>query len=275
MSMETMHTRKLGSLDVGLVGLGTASSFQFTSPDVMPVREKVIETCLSYGVAFIDTSPMYHESEKVVGMATDGRRECFQFATKVWCHGQATGQAQIARSFELLRTEHIEVFQIHNLLDWSTHLPVLEGLKAEGKIDVIGVTHYATSSYGEMMSIMKSGRIDAVQIPYNVLERTCESSLMPLAAELGLGVIVMQPLGVGNLVKDLKREPDLSPLKEHGIETWAQALLAWVLADERVSIVIPATSRPDRVGENAAVGKLPPLPVEMREYISKEAKRCI
>ena len=159
MSMETMHTRKLGSLDVGLVGLGTASSFQFTSPDVMPVREKVIETCLSYGVAFIDTSPMYHESEKVVGMATDGRRECFQFATKVWCHGQATGQAQIARSFELLGTDYIEVLQVHNLVDWRTQLSTLERLREQGKIGLIGITNMRPDAFPEMIEIMRSGRI--------------------------------------------------------------------------------------------------------------------
>ena len=122
---------------------------------------------------------------------------------------------------------------------------------------------------------MKSGRISAIQIPYNVLERKCEQEILPLAEELGIGMIVMQPLGVGRLVTGLKREPNLSPLRAHGIETWAQALLAWILADARVSVVIPATSKPERIQENAAVGALPALPQELRTYIEKEVQQCL
>jgi aryl-alcohol dehydrogenase-like predicted oxidoreductase len=185
------------------------------------------------------------------------------------------GRAEIAQSFERFRTDYIDVFQIHNLLDWETHLPTLEGLKAEGKIGLIGITHYQTESYPEMIRIMKSGRISAIQIPYNVLERKCEQEILPLAEELGIGVIVMQPLDVGRLVTGLKREPNLSPLRAHGIETWAQALLAWILADARVSVVIPATSKPERIRENAAVGALPTLPQALRTYIEKEVERCL
>ena len=160
-------------------------------------------------------------------------------------------------------------------MDWETHLPTLEGLKAEGKIGLIGITHYLTEAYPEMIRIMKGGRIHTIQIPYNVLERTCEWEILPLAEELGIGVIVMQPLGVGRLVTGLKREPDLAPLQVHGIRTWAQALLAWILADVRVSVVIPATSKPERIRENTAVGALPPLPKDLRAYIESETQRCL
>ena len=119
---------------------------------------------------------------------------------------------------------------------------------------------------------MKNGRINTIQIPYNVLERTCEREILPLAEELGIGVIVMQPLGVGRLVTGLKKEPNLKPLQAHGIETW---VLAWILADARVSVVIPATSKPERIRENAAVGALTPLPTELRTYIEAETQRCL
>ena len=255
--------------------MGTARTFDVASQVDIAVRQQIIDSCIACGVSFVDSSPMYGESEKVLGIATQGRRQPFQYATKVWCEGQDSGQAQIARSFQLLRTDYIDVFQIHNLLDWRTHLPVLERLKDEGKIGLIGITHYSTSSFPDMMSIMKTGLIDTIQVPYNVLERTCEKAILPLSAELDIGVIVMEPLGKGKLVKDLKRQPDLSPLVDYGVQTWAQALLAWVLHDERVSVLIPATSRPERISENALAGSLPHLPTELRDHISREARRCI
>ena len=269
-----MLTRKLAGLEVNVVGLGTATTFQISSPGEIAVRQQVIGNSLVCDATFIDTSPMYGESERVVGLATRGRRERFQLATKVWCRGQDTGKAQIANSFRLLQTGFIEVLQVHNLVDWQTHLPELERLKAEGKIGLIGVTHYDPATFPEMMAIMKTGRIDTVQVPYNILERTCENSVLPLAEEMGTGVIVMQPLGAGVLVRRLKAEPDLSPLRAYGVNTWAQALLAWVIADVRVSVVIPATSKPTRVCENARVGSQPLLPQEMRDYLSAEIRRC-
>ena len=270
-----MQTRKLAALQVPPIGMGTWKTFDVRSGSEIAIRKEIITACLSAGVAFLDSSPMYGESESVVGVTTDGKRDQFQLATKVWCRGLSRGKAEIARSFERFRTDYIDVLQIHNLLDWETHLPTLEELKAEGKIGLIGITHYLTESYPEMIRIMKGGRISTIQIPYNVLERTCEQEILPLAEELGIGVIVMQPLGVGRLVTGLKQKPDLSPLRAHGIETWAQALLAWILADKRVSVVIPATSKPERIPENAAAGALPPLPIELRTHIERETERCL
>lgn len=270
-----MQTRKLATLQVPPIGMGTWKTFDVRSEAEIAIRKEIIGGCLSEGVSFLDSSPMYGESESVVGVTTEGRRQQFQLATKVWCTGRSQGKTEIAQSFERFRTDYIDVFQIHNLVDWKTHLPTLEGLKEEGRIGLIGITHYLTGSYPEMMRIMKSGRISTIQIPYNVLERTCEREILPLAEELGIGVIVMQPLGVGRLVTGLKRGPDLSPLQAHGIETWAQALLAWILADTRVSVVIPATSKPERIRENAAVGASSTLPQELQVYIEWEAQRCL
>ena len=270
-----MQTRKLSDLDVGVVGMGTARTFDVTSKGDIAIRHQIIDNCMACGGYFVDTSPMYGHSEEVLGITTQGKRQRFQFATKVWCRGQRNGKTQIEQSFKLLRTDYIDVYQIHNLVDWAAHLPVLERLKGQGKIGLIGITHYSSTSFPEMMSIMKTGRIDAIQIPYNVLDRACEKAVLPLAADLGLGVVVMEPLGVGRLVTRLKRQPDLSPLIQHGITSWAQALLAWILADERVSVVIPATSRPERIIENASVGSVPPLPWDLRDHILQEANRCI
>jgi aryl-alcohol dehydrogenase-like predicted oxidoreductase len=122
---------------------------------------------------------------------------------------------------------------------------------------------------------MRSGAIQTIQIPYNVRERACEDRILPLAAERGIGVIVMEPLDKGRYVKGLRRQPDLSPLSAFGIRTWGQALLAWVLGDPRVSVAIPATSRPERIEENALAGSIGALPQELREYIRKETERCL
>ena len=270
-----MQTRNLAGIQVNTVGLGTSATFEVSSDEEIPARQQVIDNCLTCNATFIDSSPMYGESERIVGIATQGRREQFQLATKVWCSGRDTGIAQIANSFRLLQTDYIEVFQLHNLVDWQTHLPELQRFKAEGKIGLIGISHWVTSAFPEMISIMKSGKIDTIQVPYNLLERTCQESVLPLAAEMGIGVIVMEPLASGRLVKGLRREPDISPLREYGIESWAQAMLAWILADQRVSVVIPATSKPQRVFENAKVGSMPVLPPEMKDYLSAEAKRCL
>ena len=270
-----MQTRSLAGLQVSVVGLGTAGTFEISSHKEIPARQEVIDNCLACGATFIDSSPMYGESEGLVGEATQRRREQVQLATKVWCRGRDRGIAQIANSFKLLRTDYIDVFQLHNLVDWETHLFELQRLKTEGRIGLIGVSHYSISAFPEMTRIMKSGQIDTIQVPYNVQERTCQELVLPLAEEMGIGVIVMEPLGSGSLVKGLRKEPDLSPLRECGIDTWAQALLAWVLADQRVSVVIPATSKPQRVFENAKVGSLPPLPPEMMDYLAAETKRCL
>jgi len=269
-----MEFRKLGGLQVSAVGLGTARTFDVTAARDIAVRRQIVDRCLAQQVTLIDSSPMYGQSEAVIGITTEGRRERFQLATKVWCRRRARGEAQIAASCGLFKTTYIEVLQIHNLLDWETHLVTLERLRDQGRIGLIGITHYSTTAYPTMLEIMRSGRIDTIQIPYHVQERSCEARILPLAEERGMGVIVMEPLARGRYVTGLRRPPDLSPVADYGIRTWAQALLAWVLADPRISVAIPATSRPERIDENALAGSIGRLPPELRDYIRRETERC-
>ena len=161
------------------------------------------------------------------------------------------------------------------MIDWETHLPTLEALKDEGKIGIIGVTAMVYEAYPVIVELMKAGRIDAMQIPYNVIERGCEAEILPAAEELGVGILVMEPLKKGRYVKELKSEPDLAPLAELGIEIWAQALLAWVLSYSRLSSAIPATSRPERIHENAKAGSIGPLPPELRDHVRQETERLL
>ena len=270
-----MEFRKLGNLEVSAIGLGTLRTFDVTSEADITVRQEIVDNCLANDINFIDSAAFYGNAEKVVGITTDGKRDRFRLATKVRCEGKEAGEAQIARSFELFNTGYIDLFQVHNMIDWQTHLPTLHSLKEQGKIGMVGVSAMVHEAYPDIVELMKSRRIDAVQIPYNVLETGCESELLPLAEELGIGVLVMEPLKKGRYVNDLKSQPDLTPLAEFGIKTWAQALLAWVLADSRVSVTIPATSRPERIQENALPGSLGQLPQELRDYVREETIRCL
>ena len=270
-----MEFRKLGNLQVSAIGMGTYSTFDVTSESDIAVRHEIVKKCESNQINIIDSSPFYGNAEKVVGITTTGKRDKFYLATKVRTEGKEAGEASIERSFRLFNTDYIDLFQVHSMMDWRTQLPALERLKDQGRIGMIGLTAMVDEAYPEIMELMKAGRTEAVQIPYNVIDRGCEAELLPLAEELGIGILVMEPLKKGRYIKELRSQPDLTPLAEFGIQTWAQALLAWVLADSRVSSAIPATSRPERIEENALPASLEPLPQELRDYVREETVRLL
>ena len=270
-----MEYRKLGNLDVSVIGLGTLRTFDVSSDGEVAVRRRIVNNCLDNGVNLIDTASWYGKAEQVLGEITEDLRGRFYIATKVRIEGKEAGEAQIARSFQLLKTGYIDLFQVHNMIDWRTHLPTLERLKGEGRIGMLGVSAMVPDAYPTIIDLMRQGRVDTVQIPYNVLNRGVEEELLPLAEELGAGVLVMEPLQKGHYVLELKQQPDLSPLREYGINTWAQALLAWVISDHRVSSAIPTTSRPERIAENAQAAGATAMPQQLRDYIRSEAERCL
>ena len=270
-----MEYRKLGDLDVSVIGLGTLRTFDVTSEDEMAVRRQIIDNCLDSDVNLIDTAAWYGNAEQVLGEIAWDIRDEFYLATKVRVEGREAGEAQIARSFELLKTDYIDLFQVHNMIDWQAHLPTLERLKEEENIGMVGVSAMVPEAYPTIMDLMRERRVDTVQIPYNVMNRAVEDELLPLAEELGTGILVMEPLQKGRWVLELKQQPDLAPLLEYGISTWAQALLAWVISDRRVSSAIPTTSRPERMLENARATDAANLPSELRDYIRSEAERCL
>ncbi len=269
-----MLKRSIKELEVPVIGMGTAATFDVETIPAIQQRREILNSCMEHGVTFIDTSPMYKRSEQVIGQTIHHERDEFLLATKVWAVGKDIGIKQIQRSFDLLKTSVIEVLQIHNLVDWRTHLPFLEELKEAGRINQIGLTHYSSDALPEMATIMKTGRIDCIQISYNVMEREVETTILPLAQHMNIGVIVMRPLGHGLLIERLFETPNISPLREFGIETWGQALMAWLISNPTVTCIIPATTKPSRIKENAAVGNIS-LPKELNEYIRQEAIRCL
>ena len=268
-----MERRPLGGsgIDVPVVGMGTWKTFDVRGPDAEHERRAVVDAALAGGTTLFDTSPMYGESPRVLAKAIVGRRENVQVADKVWTASAAEGRRQMARALEWFQGK-VDVYQIHNLVAWREHLPMLEAQRARGAVDVIGVTHYAHSAFGELMEVMATGRIQMIQIPYNVHDRKVEDEVLPLAARLGLGVLVMQPLDSGALVRRSPSSRDLAALDRFGVRTWAQALLKWILSDERVSAVLPATSRPERAEENALAGNPPWFDKEARAYVAALAR---
>ena len=270
-----MEYRKLGDLDVSVIGLGTLRTFDVTDEGEVAVRRQIVDNCLDNDMNLIDTAAWYGNAEQVLGEIAWDIRDEFYLATKVRTEGKEAGEAQINRSFELLKTDYIDLFQVHNMIDWETHLPTLQRLKEEERIGMVGVSAMVPEAYPTIMDLMREGRVDVVQIPYNVMNRGVEDELLPLAEELGTGILVMEPLQKGRWVLELKQQPDLAPLREFGISTWAQALLAWVISDQRVSSAIPTTSRPERIPENARASDAAGLPQQMRDYIRAEAERCL
>ena len=257
-----METRRLGPV----VGLGTWSTFR----EDAALAGRLVDAALPVGTTVFDTSPMY-DSEEALGVGLHDVRGQVTVATKIWARSLDEGRNQ----YEAQRRwfGRIEIEQVHNLVAWRDHLECIEQERDACRIDRVGVTHWSPGSFAELEEALRTGRFDTVQIPLNPLEREAERRILPLAEEQGIAVIVMRPLG-GSDGLHLRREPparELEPLRAFGIESWAHALLKWALSDPRVDLVIPATTRPERVAENAVAGSPPWLPPEERERVERLA----
>jgi diketogulonate reductase-like aldo/keto reductase len=253
-----MEERRLGPV----VGLGTWNTF---GGDAATARG-VVDAALEAGCRLFDSSPMYAGAERSLGAALASRRSEVQVATKIWTGSVDEGRRQYED--QVAWFGRVDIEQIHNLQSWEDHLPWLERERDEGRIDRLGVTHYAASRFGELERALRTGRFDVVQVPLNPQERESERELLPLAAELGVAVIVMRPLGEGSL---LRRSPPAEVLEELGVDTWPQALLKWALSDERVDVVIPATTRSEHARANAAAGEPPWFDAQQRELVERFA----
>jgi diketogulonate reductase-like aldo/keto reductase len=258
-----MEQRQLGPV----IGLGTYKTFL----DDERLAAEVVGGALGAGTTVFDSSPMYGAAEGSLGSALEARRGDAVVATKIWANSVEEGRAQYAA--QLRAFGRVEIEQIHNLAAWREQLRWLEAERDAGRIDRLGVTHWDAGRFGELEQALRTGRFDTVQVPLNPLERECEARILPLAEELGVAVIVMRPLG-GAGAGMLRREPAvgaLDPLRAFGVETWAQALLKWCLADPRVDLLIPATSKPPRAIENAVAGSGPPFGPEERRLVERIA----
>jgi len=265
MASPAMISRPIPSTGEALpvIGLGTSQTFDVGggAADRQPLRE-VLRLMLDGGGKLIDTSPMYGRAEAVTGdlVAETAVRPRVFLATKVWTSGRGAGLAQMQRSADLLKSPVIDLMQIHNLLDWRTHLATLRALKADGKIRYIGITHYTTGSLSELARILASEPgIDFVQCAYSLGTRAAETALLPIAAERGVAVIVNRPFEDGSLFRRVRglALPDWAA--EFDCTSWAQLFLKYIIAEPAVTCAIPATANPEHLEDDvkAGVGRLP------------------
>jgi diketogulonate reductase-like aldo/keto reductase len=259
-----LHTRTIPASGemLPVVGVGTWQTFDVGAQEAerAPLKE-TLRVLFAAGGSVIDSSPMYGRSEQVAGdlLARLNAHERAFVATKVWTRGREEGIRQMRRSMQLLRDRRIELMQIHNLVDWRTHLDTLRAWKSEGVIRYLGITHYTSGAYDELEAIMRSEKLDFVQLNYSLADRAAERKLLPLAADRGIAVLVNQPFGGGGLLRGLANVALPPWAADIGCDSWAQVLLKYVLGHAAVTCVIPGTSKPAHMADNcrAGTGTLP------------------
>lgn len=262
-----MQARRLGrdGPELPIIGLGTWRVFDL--PDAaQPEASAVVDAAWAAGVRVVDSSPMYGRAERVLGRALAGRREEAFVATKIWASDPDEGRRQFRDQLGWFGGR-IDLLQVHNLSDWRRQLDWMERERDTGRIGRLGATHYSASAYDALETVLRTGRLDAVQVPWNPRERAAERRILPLAADLGLGVIAMRPFGEGGLLG----RPFPPELADAGLTGWADALLRWCLADPRITVAIPATISPAHAAANARAADAPPLDDGLRERIARLA----
>ena len=240
-----------------VIGLGTYQGFDVAPGSVDYDRlPGVLQALFAAGGAVIDSSPMYGRAEATTGellTAGNGRRQAF-VASKVWTRGRAEGLRQMENSLRLLRADPLDLMQVHNLVDWRTHLATLRDWKAAGRIRYIGITHYSAGAYDELATVMRAERFDFLQINYSLDEREAERHILPLAAERGMAVLINRPFGGGGLLRRLRDRPLPAWAADIDAASWAQLLLKFVLGHPAVTCAIPGTGRPEHMVDNARAG---------------------
>ncbi|HYD53427.1 MAG TPA: aldo/keto reductase [Gemmatimonadaceae bacterium] len=274
--MTELLTRAIPSTGerIPAIGLGTWQTFDVgpSAHDRAPLAG-VLRELVASGARVVDSSPMYGRAEEVLGAlaAEQGLRDRLFVATKVWTTGRREGVAQMEDSFRKLRVEHVDLLQVHNLLDVDAQLATLRDWQAAGRVRYVGVTHYRAEAHAAVMRAIEVHAPDVVQINYSVREREAERRLLPLARERGVAVLVNRPFAEGALLRRLAARPLPPWAAELACESWAQLLLKFVLGHDAVTCVIPATSSVTHLRDDlrAATGPMPDA--EMRERIARAA----
>lgn len=279
-SPNTGHiTHQLGKTRERLnpIGMGTWKTFNVgRSKRLTQQRSQVLQTFFDAGGQVIDSSPMYGSAEQVLGEAfklTSPPTELFA-ATKTWTSSPAEGKTQFTDSLKLWQQPNIDLLQIHNLVAWQTHLPMLRELKQQNLIRYIGITTSHGRRHSELLSIIESHDIDFVQLTYNIRDREVEQRLLPAALERGIAVIANRPLDGGRLMKDFQRASLPAWANELGINNWAQYFLRFIISHPAITLAIPATSQIAHMKENMGAANTSPLPnsrqrSEMIEYLKQ------
>ncbi len=254
-----MLTRKIPSTGEALpvVGLGTWQTFDI-GPDraEMDQRKEVLQVLFEAGGSVIDSSPMYGRAEAVTGtlLAEMKARDKAFLATKVWTSGERAGIQQMEQSAARFQSKTIDLMQIHNLVDWKTHLKTLRAWKDMGTFRTIGITHYTVPALDELARIIRAEKLDFVQLGYSIGVRAPERSLLPLCQEKGVAVIANQPFDSGQHFRQAKGKPLPDWAADIDAQSWGQVFLKYLLGHPAVTCVIPGTAKPQHMRDNVAAG---------------------
>lgn len=253
-----------------VIGMGSWLTFGI-DPDnreALAQRERVLRTFLERGGGLLDSSPMYGHAEEVIGrcLARIEDHSGLFAASKVWTHGNREGRLQMEQSRLRWGLPRLDLMQVHNLMDWQTHLPTLQAMKQRGDIRYLGVTTSHGRRHDSLRRIMRTQTLDFIQLTYNLLDREAEQYLLPLAQERGIGVIINRPFQRGGLFDHVGQRPLPAWAAEIDCENWAQFFLKFIVSHPAVTCAIPATSRVDHLVENmgAAYGRLPDAAMRRR-----------
>lgn len=264
LKMTTILKRKIPSSGqyLPIVGLGTWQSFDVGNNSVDRKQlSEVLLTMKKLGGQVIDSSPMYGSSEEVVGDLTTQLhiQKDFFYATKVWTTGKQSGIEQMKTSMRRMNRKSIDLMQIHNLLDWNTHIKTLKDWKEKGIIKYWGITHYTDSSHAMLSRIIKKEKPDFVQFNYSITNRNAEKELITTATNNNTAIIINRPYDGGSLFRITKGKPIPEWCAEYDIKSWGQFFLKYILSHEAINCVIPGTSKPHHALDNmmAGYGRLP------------------
>jgi len=258
------------------IGMGTWLTFDVGSGAAERARRRdVLQAFFAGGGTLIDSSPMYGRAEGVVGdlLAERGTSTDVFAATKVWTSGRAAGERQMRDSLRLWQRQRLELMQVHNMVDWETHMPTLRQWQSDGRIRYVGITTSHGSRHDAMATALQRERFDFVQFTYSLADRSVEQRLLPLAAERGIAVVVNRPFDGGALPQRLARQPLPGWAASIGCTTWAQVCLKWIVSHPAVTCAIPATTRPDHMRENMAAARGPLPDAALRRRIAEEVAR--
>lgn len=260
----TINTRAIPRTkeELPVVGLGTWQTFDVgTSKDERKPIDEVLKKFLDAGCRVIDSSPMYGRAEEVTGDELDAIGAIGKpfLATKVWTTGKQAGKDEMARSMKRMRTKKLDLMQVHNLVDYKTHLPVLREMKDAGTIRYLGVTHYQHGQFDVIEKLMKTEKLDFIQIPYSIADRKAEARILPTAQDTGTAVLVMTPFESGALFRQVRGKALPALAKDLDCTSWAQFFLKFIIGHPAVTCPIPATSNPGHIADNvqAAFGRIP------------------
>ncbi len=262
---ETMRTRTIPASEEALpiIGLGTYDVFDVAgSAEDIATRRAIVDALVDRGGSVIDSSPMYNRSEAVVGDVLaegDRRASCF-LATKVWTDGRQAGERQMRRSAELMRSENVDLMQVHNRRDMDAHWPTILEMQESGFVRYSGVTDYRESANAAMQSIMQRYRPQFIQMNYSLGERGADRELLPMARDLGIAVLINRPFMAGRLFRAVRDRP-LPDWAAEFADSWGQFFLKFIVSHPAVTCVIPATSKVRHMVDNAGAG-FGPLPDE-------------